>query len=377
MIKKIKIKNINSIGETEVSFEKGRYQFNEEMVKDDIVNPIAIYGTNGSGKTSFLKALEYLVGLMIDPVQDLKLFNFNILNISKYIMGDDEISSEIHIDLLIGNDVFTYILSTYINSISNEKLIKNNQIIFDRNGDKYVLQDKQYFINVSMCIPILRLLYDTSNPQEDIKKVYEYLSNIAYISSERNKDYKFRSFNNIGYWDLMVRKSEEIKDVLKNYKQFPVYSFKKYPKKYSFESISISDPKEEYLMEIEAGDKKIALPADYLSGGMFNQSFILTVIFSLPENGLLVVDELEQALHPSVIRDFIKVVQERNIQLIFSSHNTNILSYLRPDQIFFSKWKDGYSSLKRLSDFHENIRAINNIEKMYLSHLFDEDINND
>ena len=84
--------------------------------------------------------------------------------------------------------------------------------------------------------------------------------------------------------------------------------------------------------------------------------------------------EIEDALHPLTIVDFLKVARERNIQLIFSSHNTYILQLLRPDQIFFANWKEGYSSYKRLSEIYPNIREINNIEKMYLSHLFDEDI---
>ena len=88
------------------------------------------------------------------------------------------------------------------------------------------------------------------------------------------------------------------------------------------------------------------------------------------------IDEIEQALHPSTIMSFIEVARSRRIQLIFSSHNTHILQKLRPDQIFFANWKDGFSSYKKLSEIYPNIREVNNIERMYLSTMFDEEISN-
>ena len=113
-----------------------------------------------------------------------------------------------------------------------------------------------------------------------------------------------------------------------------------------------------------------------ISAGMKNQSLLLSIILSMPEHGVLFVDELEQALHPSAIKSFLKVVKEKNIQLVFSSHNTYILQLLRPDQVYFAKWDNGFSKYARLSKIYPNIREINNIEKMYLSSVFDEGINN-
>ena len=118
------------------------------------------------------------------------------------------------------------------------------------------------------------------------------------------------------------------------------------------------------------------MPYEFISSGMQNQSVMLSMLLSLPENSVLFIDEIEDALHPLTILDFLKVAQEKHIQLIFSSHNTFILQKLRPDQIFFANWKNGYSSYKKLADIYPNIREINNIEKMYLSSLFDEEIKN-
>ena len=40
----------------------------------------------------------------------------------------------------------------------------------------------------------------------------------------------------------------------------------------------------------------------------------------------------------------------------------------------YHQFKTGESTYKKLSDIYPNIRQVNNIEKMYLSNLFDEEI---
>jgi len=164
---------------------------------------------------------------------------------------------------------------------------------------------------------------------------------------------------------MIVEKSSDVKDIMKKYSEFPLYEVKS-------QIDQISGQKRYYYHYDFNPD--INLPLEYLSSGMHKNSLLLTLLLSLPKNGVLIIDELEHALHPSAILDFLKIVKEKNIQLIFSSHNTFILQHLRPDQVFFAYWKDGESTYKKLSDIYPNIRQVNNIEKMYLSNLFDEEI---
>ncbi|HIU44681.1 MAG TPA: AAA family ATPase, partial [Candidatus Enteromonas pullicola] len=71
MLEKIIIKNVNSIDVCELDFTKGNYRYLEENVKGDIVNPIAIYGHNGSGKSSILNAMAHFIGMMSLPAEAL------------------------------------------------------------------------------------------------------------------------------------------------------------------------------------------------------------------------------------------------------------------------------------------------------------------
>ncbi|HON64449.1 MAG TPA: AAA family ATPase [Bacteroidales bacterium] len=125
---------------------------------------------------------------------------------------------------------------------------------------------------------------------------------------------------------------------------------------------------------MDYGEKKdeLIIPKILMSSKMIGQSQLLTLLLLMNEDNLLVVDELDRSLHPLVVKEFIKETMNRKVQVIFSSHNTHFLQYLRPDQIFFAKWKNNTSKFNRLSDINENIREVNNIEKMYLSGLFND-----
>ena len=169
----------------------------------------------------------------------------------------------------------------------------------------------------------------------------------------------------------MVSHSEEVKKMLKEYSDFPVYSIVK-------DNVALPNGlvSQQYNVVLEDGGFKGKLPYQMISLGMQSQSFLLSILLSMPRQSVLFIDEADIALHPSSIRGFFNVIREKGIQVIMSMHNTNAMQSLRPDQIFFSYWSKGFSTCRRLSKIYPNIREINNIEKMYLSSTFDEEIKN-
>jgi len=98
---------------------------------------------------------------------------------------------------------------------------------------------------------------------------------------------------------------------------------------------------------------------------------------TLQDGGVLIVDELDAKLHPHLTISLIKLFQfektnPNHAQLIFATHNTNILSMgrLRRDQIVFAE-KDRQASthIYPLSDYkieNRKIRKDNSFEKDYL-----------
>lgn len=382
MLNKIIISNINSIGECEIDFSKSKYKYLENNILDENVNPIAIYGHNGSGKTSLVKCIGSLLTLLTGDPDELSSFPVNIYNVDKCFFNKENnnisnLKSSLSLRFDINDKKYEYFISTLIGTgIVREYLRSENEYTFDRSVKKVNYLSNSFDIdNDEKNFPTLRKLFFDAENDLDIKNVYTYLSNFAYLDMP-NKKYSIKSLRTKSINDLLVNKSNEVKEIIKGYNEFPVYSIKEKTNDIKKDTISMNLTKKYYL-ELESEGDVIDLPLELISSGMMNQSILLSTLLSIPKNGVFFVDELDLALHPSTIKSFLEVVKKRKIQLVFTSHNTNILQSLRPDQIYFAHWNKGFSSYSRLSDIYENIREINNIEKMYLSSVFDEGIKND
>ena len=366
MLTRVEIININAIREAAFDFSKAKYQYKDEMVyNNDFVSPIAFYGTNGSGKSSVLTALSQMLALLIDEPSELEVFVPHLTNVKK----DKKIglssfgNSSVRVFYKLEGVNYMYFIETSPSGyISREELVREKEEIFRRNKTEYIYNGETLAVNSEM-FPVLRTLELEKN-DEIVSISYNFLSNIGFIDAAK-KVYQLKSAKQKSYKDIIVENSKEIKEVLSKYKEFPLYDI-----------FSQSDEvaQKKYFVVINHSKGKLVLPWEFISDGMTNQSMLISAILTIPQNGVLIIDELDDALHPLTIIDFIKAVREKNIQLIFSSHNTHVLQSLRPDQIFFAHWSEGFSKYKRLSDIYPNIREVNNIEKMYLSNLFDEDI---
>ena len=100
-------------------------------------------------------------------------------------------------------------------------------------------------------------------------------------------------------------------------------------------------------------------------------------VLDVLENGyILVVDELDSKLHPNLIGKLVslfnsKELNPNNAQLIFDSHDTNLLSsgLFRRDQIWFiEKDKFGEARLYSLADFKtDEVRKTDPFEENYIN----------
>lgn len=384
MLTRVQISNINAIDYCDINFQKGKYKYLDNMVyQDKLVNPIAFYGSNGSGKSSFLKAILHLLRLMLFEPQKASPFTVNRLNVINQInklqgtpeepltdevINDsiDSITSFIKLFFEIDSDEYEYYIETALKGcITKEYLSVNSQCVFVRDIESYQYNQKETIIAESL-YPTLRKLAVDNQEDKYITTAFGFLSGMGYIDAVKHNCY-FKDVVERDYRDIMVEKSAMVKDILSQYQEFPIYNFV---------SRLTDDGKKEYRIELKTNEGSLTMPYQLMSSGMMSQSVLLSTLLSLPQNSVLFVDEIEDALHPITILDFIKVAQKRKIQLIFSSHNTYLLQKMRPDQIIFANWDNGYSTYKKLSDIYPNIREINNIEKMYFSNMFDEDIKN-
>ncbi len=131
------------------------------------------------------------------------------------------------------------------------------------------------------------------------------------------------------------------------------------------------------LLHIGAEGKNYPISLNNESTGTLALLQLLGPAFArLSSGGILMVDELNSALHPLVSRELIRLFSSPatnpgRAQLIFTTHDTNLLSggLLRRDQIWFTE-KDhgGASHIYALSDI--KVRANDNLERGYLMGRF-------
>lgn len=102
------------------------------------------------------------------------------------------------------------------------------------------------------------------------------------------------------------------------------------------------------------------------------------IFHTLKNGGIVIIDELDAKLHPLLTFSIIRLFQNKetnpnSAQLIFATHNTNILSLgrLRRDQIYFcEKDKYGMTDLYSLVEYNmkgKKIRKDNSFEKDYIN----------
>lgn len=104
-----------------------------------------------------------------------------------------------------------------------------------------------------------------------------------------------------------------------------------------------------------------------LSGSFFNV---------LSEGMVLFIDELDNSLHPFIIREIVNLFnswKNKNSQLVFTSHDISLLDedILANDQIWFvNKSKYGISQVYSLNEF-KWLSSVKSLQKAYLQWRFD------
>ncbi len=112
--------------------------------------------------------------------------------------------------------------------------------------------------------------------------------------------------------------------------------------------------------------------SDESSGTKHLLALLSPIIAALKTGAVVVLDEITTTLHTNLSRELVKLFSSKktnpnNAQLLFSTHDTNLLACgaLRRDEIWFAeKSPNGKTTIYPLTDF--TVRKSENIEKGYL-----------
>jgi predicted ATPase len=122
-------------------------------------------------------------------------------------------------------------------------------------------------------------------------------------------------------------------------------------------SISYEESQEmagqEVVLDMNTGKR---IPAHAISEGTMLTLGLLTVLMNPNQPNLVLLDDVEQGLHPKAQRELITVFKEiikanPNLQIIFSTHSPYIVDELTPSQVHvLSNTNSGFTRSKRLDE---------------------------
>ncbi|MEG4839553.1 AAA family ATPase [Microcoleus sp. B9-D4] len=122
-------------------------------------------------------------------------------------------------------------------------------------------------------------------------------------------------------------------------------------------SISYEESQEivgkEVVLDMNTGKR---IPAHAISEGTMLALGLVTVLMNPNQPNLVLLDDVEQGLHPKAQRDLIAVLKEilqdnSNLQIIFSTHSPYIVDELTPSQVHvLSNNNSGFTHCKRLDE---------------------------
>ena len=101
------------------------------------------------------------------------------------------------------------------------------------------------------------------------------------------------------------------------------------------------------------------------------------ILTALEKGGLVLMDELDSSLHPTLAVELLRLFQSsatnpNDAQLIFTTHDTSLLNHLNRDEVWLTeKNDDGATVLGALAEFAgERVRKSSNLENAYLHGRF-------
>lgn len=358
--------------------------YSEENFGLRLLKSAVVYGANASGKSKLLDAFAFIRYFVINSSKESQ--KGETINVHPFLLSDETENepSEFEIIFLYNKTLYRYGFEATKDKIVSEWLYykpKTKEVeLFYREGNNFnthnrsfakggsvvkegLVRDNALLVSVAaqfnektaICVldwfeknAIISGLYDGEYRDNTINK----LNNLA----DKNIILKFLKAADVGVEGLELLKIESGK-------------FKDNP----FNTVLVI--KNKYHNKVKTGTVNFFLSLDESEGTRKYFYILGPVIDTLEKGGILVVDQLDSKLHPNLVCKIVslfnsKELNKKNAQLIFNTHDTNLLSsgLFRRDQIWFTnKDKFGEAKLYSLADFKsDEVRKTEPFEDNYI-----------
>ncbi|SCW86863.1 ATP/GTP-binding protein [Mucilaginibacter sp. NFR10] len=387
--------------------------------KIDLLKSAVIYGANGAGKSNLIMAMELLQSIILEETIDI------VRSDSFFRLANNERKPiKFEVEFLSDGVGYAYGLQMFDSVILEEWLFKlhfgkkADEIIFERKlkkngqgslklGPKYSLTPKDKLLAevyeeiLEADKPFLTLIKEKKI--KEIRQARTWLEKgllflypgmqYAGLVEHFLNDSKFKDFTNeimasfeTGIKDIDVQtididlffgedNSSEKERILKRIKTGEIASIGDNRRAIAMIENGKAVVKKPVSYHVDSKGKKVKFELFEESDGTLRLIDFIPVLFVLINFPVtVIIDEIDQSIHPSLLKEFIGKVQSypnKLGQLIFTTHESNLLDLelFRQDEIWFAeKNKECETHFYALSDF--DVRTDLDIRKGYLSGRF-------
>jgi AAA15 family ATPase/GTPase len=316
--------------------------------KYKVLRSAAIYGANSSGKSNFVKALDFMVNTVKNSS---KLNSIDKLGAKPFLLNTETENQPCYFEILFTEGDSRY---RYGFELDNDKIHSEWLFILEANSKKEV----PYFVRELEGIGVADVFEDAKGLESKTRDNGLFISLVDQFNSEVSKIVlkkisDIKTLSGIDHQEsvkitgflynkdfLKIELISLIKNLNLGFNNFNVNDDTKLEFKNRVSTIHKKyDEKETFFSEVEfkmteqesSGTNKLFDLAGYI---------VLTLCFG----NTLFIDELDSKLHPILTQEIIKLFNNpetntKNAQLIFTTHDTNLLgaNLFRRDQIWFTE----------------------------------------
>jgi predicted ATPase len=357
MLKNLELHNFKSHRDTKIEFDDSRLH--------------ALVGQNSSGKTSVLQALYYLAKIdyqdhdifALDDVFNAQAYPDYIVSIGQSRMS---VGASGHSLFLIAGAIRNWRITCLINRSSLDSkwtLTKDIHWEGTNRGSDYTSrtpdslrsapQDLKSAVHLKLSAANLA---KATYSEEIIPRMEPDGTGLAptldYLRNEAPENFEAlqKQLKEIvpGVVKIGIRRAK----VIVNRQQVVAVKGKSIPYEEQQEMVG-----QEVILDMTTGER---IPAHALSEGTVLTLGLLTVLHNPHKQNLLLLDDIEQGLHPKAQRDLMTVLKRiiadnPDLQIVFSTHSPYIVDEVEPSQVHvLSNDKSGFARCKRL-DEHPDI----------------------
>jgi AAA15 family ATPase/GTPase len=341
----------------------------------DLLKTVAIYGSNGGGKSNFIGAMgsmkkrihnSFADSLKKEEDKDPDQYYFELNN-------EGEVNpSFFEVSFIEENILYRYGFKVKRHDIVEEWLYKKNEVetmLFERTGQSFEVNSKGFpegkKYRESVNSNVLFISHLAQNNTKIASIIFNWFSNLNVVSGLEDAHYHnvtkelLKDSSSFKIWLTHAIKFLEITDIeLTKDKELLTYH-----NKYDANNIIVGSVPFNIHRESQGTRKLI-----YLLGAIYDTLMLGRILF---------IDEIDSKLHPNLTKRLLQFFHQINLnkaQFIFTAHDAVLLDkeIFRRDQIWFvDRNKFGSSELYAMSDFDASVvRNTSDYRKKYLEKTF-------